>query len=110
MKFLIALCFLTFTCLSWADELSDCKCWSGYEPHKDQDGVNCYGIMLLHTKRCNEPQPPKCVCSGEVTGILSDSTGIWCSQSSEGKIEKKWACENKEEWDKYYKENPSEKP
>ncbi|KAG5863098.1 hypothetical protein JTB14_005432 [Gonioctena quinquepunctata] len=48
MKFYIVLCFLTVTCLSWADEISDCKCWSGYEPLKDEDGVvKCYGIMLF---------------------------------------------------------------
>lgn len=96
--------------MSTADEISDCKCWDGYKPMKSDNGVRCYGILLLHAMNCNEPERPDCKCSGEISGILSDATGTWCTYYQKGKETKKWACENKEEWDKFFKQYPKEKP
>ncbi|KAJ8972192.1 hypothetical protein NQ317_005189 [Molorchus minor] len=72
MKFIAFLLLLAFFSSAYAaSDTSNCKCWDGYEPKKDSDGVKCYGILLLHTLPCNTPERPKCECSGDVTGILS---------------------------------------
>lgn len=85
-----------------------CKCWEGYEPQLFQDGeVACIGWLLPTLMECNVPEPPRCVCSGEVTGILTDSSGTWCSIYSKGEEIKRWACENKEDWRRYNKEKQS---
>lgn len=102
MQFLWALFFLTVSALTLADELENCKCWSGYEPASTPEGVLCQGIYLLHTMECNIPQPPRCICNSDATGILTDKTGIWCAQYFRGKEIRRWHCENKEDWDKYY--------
>ncbi|KAF2896902.1 hypothetical protein ILUMI_09275 [Ignelater luminosus] len=87
----------------------ECKCWDGYEPKIGADGPECSGISILRTVPCNESQPPQCKCSGNVTGILKDETGIWCSTYAEGKETKRWECENKDEWNKFYEEYPDYK-
>lgn len=88
----------------------NCKCWDGYEANNGPDGPECRGILLLHSMPCNEPQPPQCKCSGNVTGILKDETGIWCSTYAEGKEVKRWSCENAEDWKKFFEQNPEYKP
>lgn len=93
----------------YADKLSDCKCWAGFEAKKSESGVKCFGTGLLHIMDCNEPERPDCKCSGEVSGKLSDASGMWCTQLAADGL-KKWACENKEEWDKFFKKYPNEKP
>ncbi|KAJ8934218.1 hypothetical protein NQ314_013496 [Rhamnusium bicolor] len=110
MKNSATILLLTVLTITYADELSDCKCWDGYEAKKSQDGVHCSGILVFHAQPCNIPERPKCVCSGNVNGILSDAEGTWCAEYSEGKGQRKWACENKEDWDKFFKQYPNEKP
>lgn len=110
MKTTVVFLFITLISLSHADELKDCKCWSGYEPKKSDHGVRCFGVLLLHAMECNEPERPDCKCTGDVNGILSDATGTWCSQYEKQGSPKKWACENKEEWNAFFKKYPNEKP
>lgn len=110
MKSTVFIVLATFIALCRSDELSECKCWSGYEPKKSDDGIRCFGVKLLHAMECNEPQRPDCKCSGNVTGILSDSSGTWCTEYIKGEDSKKWPCENKEEWDMFFKKYPNEKP
>lgn len=110
MKVSIIFLFIALVTLTRADELSGCKCWTGYRAMKSDDGVRCFGILLLHSMDCNEPERPDCKCSGDVNGILSDATGTWCSQNQKDGENKKWACENKEEWEKFFKQYPNEKP
>lgn len=109
MRFVLSFLLLAILYMAHADELSDCKCWEGYVAKKTQEGVRCHGILLLHIMECNVPERPRCECSGNVTGILSDSTGIWCSEYVNGTEHRKWACENKEDWDKFYELYPKEK-
>ncbi|KAG5864536.1 hypothetical protein JTB14_014294 [Gonioctena quinquepunctata] len=91
-------CFLIIACLSWADKLSDCKCWNHYRPHKKNDVVECEHEYSLLTHICNQPEQPKCKCSGPVSVILINTEGTWCCDM----MNKYWACENKEEWNEYY--------
>lgn len=107
MKFSATISFLIAISMASADVLSDCKCGTGYKPTKTNDGkVQCDGIMLLHSKPCNIPEYPHCDCSGTVTGILSDYTGTWCSENKLGKEQRRWRCENTQEWDTFYREHP----
>ncbi|XP_018563876.1 uncharacterized protein LOC108905487 [Anoplophora glabripennis] len=110
MRFVLSLLLLALLYKAHADELSDCKCWEGYKATKTNEGVRCQGILLLHAMDCNVPERPKCVCTGNVTGILTDSSGTWCSEYANGKEQRKWECENKAEWDKFYQSYPKEKP
>ncbi|KAJ8933621.1 hypothetical protein NQ318_002819 [Aromia moschata] len=105
-----AFAFLSLSSAADDPELAKCKCWEGYQPQKWEKRVQCFGILLLNVQDCNVPERPKCVCSGNVTGILSDSSGVWCSEYTSGKDHRKWECENKEDWAKFYAENPKEKP
>lgn len=81
--------------------LENCKCWTGYEPAKNGDKIECQGKLILSLRPCNVPEPPQCKCTGEVNGILNDGTGTYCSYSVKGENVKKWKCENEEEWTKY---------
>lgn len=104
----LLLLFVSLTTFSKADDLSDCKCWEGYKAKKTDDGVRCIGVLLLHAMECNEPKRPDCKCTGNVGGILYDTTGTWCTKNEKEEL-KKWACENKEEWETFFKEYPDEK-
>lgn len=106
MKLPCALLLLAVFALTSADELSDCKCWTGYQAAKTPEGIYCNGIYLFHTMECNVPEPPRCVCNSDATGILTDKTGTWCSQYFRGKELKRWHCENKQEWEEYLGELP----
>lgn len=110
MKTTITIIFIALFSLLAADDLSDCKCWSGYKATKTDDGIRCLGVFLLHAMDCNEPEKPECTCTGDVNGILVDATGTWCVKYEKSEDPKKWACENKEEWEAFYKKYPNEKP
>lgn len=84
---------------------NDCKCWQGYQPHQTKEGSTiCRGVMFLTELPCNIPEPPECKCSKNVTGIVTDATGTYCSTYSKGKEMERWSCENKEDWDRYKQE------
>ncbi|KAJ8934219.1 hypothetical protein NQ314_013497 [Rhamnusium bicolor] len=113
MKFFIIL--LAITALSIADELADCKCNEGYAPKKDDTGnVSCYGSILKDNFKsilpCNILTKPTCICSVEATSVVQDPSGTWCGKFSEDKKDRRWPCENKEEWEAFYKKHPEEKP
>ncbi|XP_018568834.1 uncharacterized protein LOC108909084 [Anoplophora glabripennis] len=113
MKFLILL-FVTFA-VAAEDELSKCKCQKGYYPQKDESGVvSCYGSILKTNEKsilpCNVLVKPSCICKDDATSIVQDESGTWCSKVSEGKEDKRWPCENKEDWAAFYSAHPEEKP
>ncbi|XP_028130049.1 uncharacterized protein LOC114326046 isoform X3 [Diabrotica virgifera virgifera] len=92
-----------------ADEISDCRCVPGHEARKDFDGVvKCHFppnlIMLPYD--CNITDYPPCICSGstEPEKILTTAKGFECKEVEQVKPLKfrRWPCENKEEWEKYY--------
>ncbi|XP_017768219.1 PREDICTED: uncharacterized protein LOC108556560 [Nicrophorus vespilloides] len=96
---LISLAMLHANCLEYT--LEECKCGEGYKAEKNEGGkVECLGVMVAHAKPCNLPEVPKCVCSEEVSAILTDAEGSWCT-NGKGDSKKKWACENKADWDEY---------
>lgn len=47
---------------------------------------------------CNIPEAPKCLCTGKMTSVLKDKTGLWCIEFDSGKEVKRWRCQNKIEW------------
>lgn len=62
--------------LVFADELSDCKCSSGYAPEKDESGdVNCRGTSIKSILPCNLILKPDCECNNEATTVVQDSSG-----------------------------------
>ncbi|KAK4874982.1 hypothetical protein RN001_014342 [Aquatica leii] len=104
-SFMVASCFISI----FSKPLSkECKCWDGYQPN--DNGSECVGVLILHVMQCNIPQAPRCKCSGDVSGILSDKTGIWCTTYKSGKELKRWECENKTEWQKFFEKHPEYKP
>ncbi|KAJ8974777.1 hypothetical protein NQ317_002491 [Molorchus minor] len=104
-----------------ADELSDCKCREGYVPTKDESGaVSCYGTILKIAPAINENEKsilpcnvvikPECKCNEEATSVVQDGSGTWCGKFNEnGTVDRRWPCENKEDWEAFYKEHPEEK-
>lgn len=103
MKFTI-LALLAVTYVLADDDITKCKCNEGYEARKDPDGkVKCYGILLKAIMPCNLVSHPKCKCSEPVTSVLTDANGTWCTQFTKGKEIKRWECENKEEWEEFFK-------
>lgn len=71
-----------------------------------ETGLACVGASwTTYNKRhyCNEPQKPQCKCTNNASGILTDATGTYCTQYSEGIQLRKWDCENSEEWSNYKK-------
>lgn len=100
---------LALISVAFADELSDCKCLEGYRPDKTPEGVvMCYGIFNKALAPCNLVQRPRCKCGPEVTGILSDASGVWCVKNVRGKQIKRWQCENREEWEDFYRHHPEQ--
>ncbi|XP_023021608.2 uncharacterized protein [Leptinotarsa decemlineata] len=94
-----------------ADELSDCKCQEGFTPQKDEiDGVNCHGVVLKSILPCNIVFKPDCECGDDATSVVQDSSGTWCGRFTDGKEDKRWECENREDWDAFYLKHPEEKP
>lgn len=88
-------------------ELEACNCWEGYKPERKADGsVHCAGTQVFAIKPCNMPRPPRCVCTGHVSSILTDHEGTWCAVFEKGVEKKRWACENTNDWDTFNKENP----
>lgn len=99
-----------FLVIANADELENCKCPDGYVAAKNDNGLICNGIFLKAIMPCNLPHRPRCVCSPPVTAILSEHGGVWCYQARRGIEIKRWPCENTDEWDEFYAQNPEEAP
>lgn len=99
------LCLIYSTYCDEELTIENCKCWKNYQPVKSGDSIQCDGTLTLSQRECNVPEPPECKCTtSEVNGILHDDTGVYCSYSVKGENEKKWKCENEEEWKKYEEE------
>ncbi|KAG5877492.1 hypothetical protein JTB14_020855 [Gonioctena quinquepunctata] len=103
---------LTISIVSiFADELSDCKCNEGFTTQSDENGgVYCHGVVLKSILPCNITFKPDCVCSSDATSVVQDSSGTWCGRFIDGKEDKRWECENKEEWIAFYADHPEEMP
>ncbi|CAH1954523.1 unnamed protein product [Acanthoscelides obtectus] len=109
MKLLIILFSFLASCI--ADELSECKCTEGYKPKQDESGVvYCHGTIVKSILPCNMVIKPDCICNEEATSVLQDDYGTWCTRLVDGKEEKRWTCENKEDWEAFYISHPEEKP
>ncbi|KAJ3666014.1 hypothetical protein Zmor_001472 [Zophobas morio] len=103
--------FLSILCLIHLVHLKDdpfsCQCWDDYEVTNDtileERGLECLGTSwITFNKRhyCNEPQLPICACTN-ASSILIDDTGTWCFHYNRSIPNRKWNCENKEEWNEY---------
>ncbi|CAH1105985.1 unnamed protein product, partial [Psylliodes chrysocephalus] len=100
--------------VSFADEFSDCKCKEGYSPQNDTSGnVYCRGNVVKSVRSilpCNIIFKPDCTCGSEATSVVQDSSGTWCGRFIDGKEDRRWECENKNDWEAFYQEHPEEKP
>lgn len=82
--------------------LETCHCNEGYKPEKRDDGtIECVGINVYNTEACNIKNPPKCKCTGDVSSIVIDDKGTWCSATPKEGAPKLWPCENEDEWVAY---------
>lgn len=111
MKFVAFLSIIIFFALTAADEKETCKCQPGFEPKQNKDGEwRCAGKLLKIIEPCNLPRSPQCKCSGGANGVLTDATGVHCIISENGVEKKRWDCDNKEEFEAFYEQNPELKP
>ncbi|KAJ8933623.1 hypothetical protein NQ318_002821 [Aromia moschata] len=110
MKYALLLTLLTVLSSSLALELSECKCHTGFEPKAIEERVKCVGTYVTTTKPCNVPERPSCKCSGNVSAILNNIEGTWCLEYARGLELRRWPCENQEEWERFYREYPNERP
>lgn len=85
--------------------IKNCECWDGYKATYSANSLQCEGIDILHTMSCNKPRLPKCKCSGNVSGILWDKTGVWCTTYIAGTEIRRWHCENKKQWAWFFLKN-----
>lgn len=68
--------FLVLISVVSADELSDCKCNTGYVTVKDESGdVFCRGTSIKSILPCNIILKPDCKCHEEATTVVQDSSG-----------------------------------
>lgn len=111
MKFFVFLSFAFALSLVAADEKEDCKCQPGFEAKQNKEGEwRCAGKLLKIIEPCNLPRSPQCKCTGGANGIVTDASGVHCSISENGVEKKRWDCDNKEEFEEFYKQNPDFKP
>ncbi|KAJ8925950.1 hypothetical protein NQ315_009803, partial [Exocentrus adspersus] len=83
-----------------------CVCWEGYKSESNGNDPHCVAVDQFHIMPCNMPKAPKCHCSGQVSDILKDKTGTWCTRYSKGEELMRWPCENVEEWKDFFKKHP----
>lgn len=75
-RFKMFLIFLVIVSLVYADEISDCKCNTGYVPETDASGeVYCRGTSIKSLLPCNIVLKPDCKCHEEATTVVQDSSG-----------------------------------
>ncbi|KAK4874764.1 hypothetical protein RN001_014124 [Aquatica leii] len=63
--------------------LEPCSCWEGYKAEATANGVICVGIYVFKTMPCNQIKEPRCECSKEANGILTDKVGSHCAKYEE---------------------------
>lgn len=104
----IVLCCIFITLLR-SEELTveNCHCNEGYKTAKTENGtLECIGINVYNSEPCNTVNPPTCNCTGDVSSIVIDEKGTWCSATPKADTPSKlWPCENKEEWIAYRSTN-----
>ncbi|KAG5873927.1 hypothetical protein JTB14_001337 [Gonioctena quinquepunctata] len=49
-------------------------------------------------------EAPTCKCTDKVTSIVTKLKRSLCQGNQKGEVRQTWACENKEEWIKYFKD------
>lgn len=106
MKFVLAVGFLVVFLFGARadDDVDNCKCWTNYMARKVGDNVQCHSVLSLARVPCNVPESPRCKCEEDVvTSIMTDKDGKWCQGH-----DKKWPCENAEEWNSYEQECKNE--
>lgn len=71
----------------------------------------CQGILHEGRRSCSNLERPRCICTLGQGFIVQDLYGYWCVKVKPGFAEEiRWDCENKKDWDAFFKLYPEEKP
>lgn len=101
---IIIICLIGLVCAG-PNRNKTCYCWWGYVEHSKPD-PHCRNTMTDHVMPCNFPKTPTCKCTGNVSNILKDRTGTWCTRYSKGEELMRWPCENRDDWVKFFELYP----
>ncbi|KAK9869202.1 hypothetical protein WA026_002952 [Henosepilachna vigintioctopunctata] len=105
MKSIILFAFVMTLYLVGVESIKDkdkCKCWPDFVPEIFVGHYHCRGLKHKRLFECNEPQPPLCRCIVNGKDIFLDLGESHCLSVKE----KGHRCENDDEFDEFFANNP----
>lgn len=102
--FTLAAFFLLYIVVSdQASVMKTCNCWAQFIPVQTVEGtMYCQSHYLPIMMPCNIVKPPACKCTKSIgTVVVNNDSDVYCYNKNDNK---KWECENQEEWEAFFKE------